>query len=160
EGYLPVGSTILPTFGTGINYTGGIVKVFVDNTPEITNPSDPTTLTAANTSDGTLWLDLVGNGTFLGTTDDSGTLLTGSGLLDVIGGLAAANFNTNTKANGADFTFTSSFTQFPDPGNLLIANGTGNVNSDSVEINVPEPVTLSLLGLGLLGFSTLRRRSV
>ncbi|MDD5580814.1 MAG: PEP-CTERM sorting domain-containing protein [Methylobacter sp.] len=161
SGYTPIpGSPItVPTFGSTITYSGGIVQVFVDNTPEITNPADPTTLTAANTSDGTLWLDLVGHGNFLGTADANLQTLTGSGFLDVIGGLAQANFNTNTKSNGSDFSQTFSFTQLVngDPKN---ANGTGNVASDSIAINAPEPVTLSLLGLGLLGFSTLRRKSV
>ena len=52
-GFTPTSAGALPgTPGTVINYTGGFVNVYADATPEITNPSDPTTLTSANTGDG------------------------------------------------------------------------------------------------------------
>ena len=154
--------------GQTIEYAGGWVNVYVGSTPEITNPSDPTTLTSANTGDGDLWLAFAGheiNGvSFVGTVvgnEGTGviTSLQGGGVLDVIDGLAAGNFDTNTQPDGSDFTFSNSFTLFfpsSPTKNLLNAAGTGNFFSNS--ISVPEPSSLALAGHGLLGLGTLGRR--
>jgi hypothetical protein len=165
-GFTPVGGAALPgTPGQVINYTGGFVNVFADSTPEVTNPSDPTSLTSANTGDGSLWLALLGHNfagsTLTGTTQGTGTQvsgLSGIGLLDVIGGAAAAYFNTNTQTDGADFRFSNSFTLFFPQNNVLDAAGTGNFFSDSIAL-VPEPGSLALLGIGLLGLAAGTRRN-
>ncbi|MCB1801693.1 MAG: hypothetical protein KDI82_08405 [Gammaproteobacteria bacterium] len=154
SGFFPTGGgAILPGgVGSAIEYTGGMVSVYVDDSPEITNPADFTTLNLGNTSDGDMWLDLAGNGTFTGTVTAAG--LSGIGQLDVTGGLAAGNFDTNTQVNGSDVTFSNSFTFFTPQGNVLNVDGTGNFFSDTI----PVPAPLALLGLGLVGLGFAKRR--
>lgn len=127
------------------------IKFFVDQTPDFDG-------TMASAADGNLWLELVlnpsnlltGTGIALGSGSDQGT---GSGVLDVIGGLAMGNFDTNTQAAGGDITLTSSFQ--PTAGAPGLLNGTFDLKGNSI----PEPSALALMGLGLLAFGGAARRN-
>lgn len=153
-----------------LGFTGGWLKIYVDTTPDF----DADAKTTA--TDGVLWLDLVGyndiqangwvtslfgeiaKGT-LGTGLDDGS---GAGLFDVVGGLAAANFNTNSvKANdghGADFSFSSSYQ--PLPNGYVTPDGFGLFGTGELKGNsIPEPASLMLSALGLAGLGVARRRS-
>lgn len=151
SGFMPVGGTIVPGIGQTVSYVGGTVNVFV-GAIEITNPSNYSSLTWANTGNGALWLQLASHGVLLGTNFGN-TLLSGLGLLDAVGGMAKGNFDTNTQTDGADLLFTTSLSK-KNNGTITDMSGTGNFAGDTV----PEPGTVALLGLGLLGAAAARRR--
>jgi len=160
--FIPVGATLLPSFagtGTVIGYTGGTVNVIVSTNPTAVADAATYSVTAADVAAGGKdFLDLVGHPsgsgiTFTGTADPGDGTLGGKGSLDVVGGDAANNFNTNTIPNGADLSFTNSFTDFL-TADLLNALGTGNFHS----YTIPEPTSVAMVGLGLLGLAMSRRR--
>lgn len=166
-GFAPIGGANIPSpsdpTGTQIFYSGGFARIYADqDNLNVANPNNPLLLTAANTTDGTLWLDLAGheiNGSSLtGTNNFQAALgqLLGAGQLDVIGGSAQVNFDTNTKAGNSDFTFTNSFTSFP-TGSVLFSTGAGTFQSDSVTVTIPEPASLALIALGLFGLGAIRK---
>ena len=154
--YRPTGSV-----GNTIQYSGGIVEIYMNDGESSINPNDPLTMNDNNVGRGTLWLSLAGheyNGaTLRGTVySQSPPNLSGLGQLDVTGGLAAAYFNTDQQVDGADLAFSASFTQ-PYPGEPNHVIGTGNFYGVSA---VPEPSTYLMLGVGLMALTRLRRRKV
>lgn len=155
SGFLPTGGTVIPGLGQTISYTGGLVNIYVGpREVPVTSYNDYTALNATNTS-GTpaqLFLQLQNNYTFLGT--NLGSLLVGQGVLDVIGGFASVYFDTDSADHGADLSFGTTFTRQIVQGSILDMVGTSNLDGTTI----PEPSSLAILGLGLLGLAGAARR--
>lgn len=156
KGFMPTGSTLIPGVGETINYTGGLIDIFVGSREiNLGDYSDYNAISWSNTG-GTaaqLFLQLKNNYTFSGT-NIANSFLSGIGLLDVVGGFAKSNFDTNTRANGADMYFSGGLTFQHKPGSILDMSGTFSLSGDSI----PTPSSLAVLGLGLVGLAGAARR--
>lgn len=160
-------SSLAGTIGEPFSFTGGWLKVYVDHTPNYT------ALTEASATDGTLWLDLLAvdvfgsnaGHTLTGTLGDpvsvNGVLQLsgeGEGKFDVVGGgMADAHFNTNEEPFGRDLTYTSSFQPYTQGAT---PEGFTHFGSFDMAGNaIPEPSTIALFGLSVLGLGFARRRN-
>ena len=129
-------------------FSGGSAAVYADT------GGLPTSYASA--SDDLLWLDLVpvfnplaGDGAG-STIDVAGTITNGTfanAYFSVVGGLAMSNFDTNGELFGSDLNYNS------------VRGGSNAVGSLVLNGNtIPEPTSLAIFGLGLLGLAGAARR--
>jgi hypothetical protein len=153
-------------------FSGGSIRYYVSTSNVFTIGSGTQAGDLATDSTGTLWLSgtpevIDGSGNTLKITIPAGTSLTNfanataAALLDVVGGDAAQNFNTNTFFNSA--TGTNADIEFHGGANSTTAGDFDVSGTNFIKANtVPEPISISLFGAGLVGaaaFGARRRKN-
>lgn len=131
---------------SSFNYANAWAQIFVnDLSPNFDNTNiTPAQVSAAN--EGTLFLDLE----FTSLAFTSGTVQNGvvSATFDIVDGAAKPYFIPQTLSYTADAQF--------GPTDAYSNGGNGSIYGNTE--NIPEPASLVLIGIGLLGFAGLKRK--
>lgn len=158
-GYTPVVTPVAPIFN--FQATGGYVNFYINNAASTFNTLQSFALTSANIMLGDLFLSTIAHGDTVGI--GTPTSYSANGFLDVVGGLFAAQLDTNSRP-----TFT--LNDFADLSFGLVGSNNQNplVNSQYTYITsadaqgasqtVSEPGILLLMGLGLIGMGFAGRK--
>jgi hypothetical protein len=139
-----------PVTGDNI-FSNGWLRIYVDTASNF-SVSSPNIGDAQFAGDGNLFLELRAKQTDFQTAFKTGFLQV---LFDVKSGLAAGNFDTNTQELGTDL-LNSASAQFTNTGAFAnIGTSTGQIFGNTV----PEPSTVFLMGVALLGLALTRRKT-
>ena len=140
-----------PTDGSLFDASNAWMNFYIDHSADFSAGYVATQSDVNNALDGDLWLSLEASSLqeAIGFTLASGAIFS---TWDAVGGMAMDNFDTNGELFNSDLSINAS-------AQLVNGSDTFFVGSADVYGNsIPEPTSIALMGLGLLGLGAARKR--